>query len=177
MTSSHVLPTSPSQSSTPSKSASNFNLSAMRNRLPRLRSGFIQQATRMEWLDDKNIFAWGGKLTSTKTGSQDSLDDGYFWGRFMSRSGSESSTPFRSRSNSFTMASDPAGLSMTSLATSSLSTVVDSASPSPEQELFHRPTFKIQDMDVLTPLNEDPVNEDEGYADDQGLEIKKKKAV
>ncbi|KAI8337445.1 hypothetical protein BC941DRAFT_425280 [Chlamydoabsidia padenii] len=158
---------SPSQSSTPSKSASNFNLSAMRNRLPRLRSGFIQQATRMEWLDDKNIFTWGGK----KTGSQDSLDDGYFWGRFLSRSGSESSTPLRSRSNSFTMTSnDTAGLSMTCLATS-----IDPSTPSPEHEMYQRPTFKVQDIDILTPLNEDPTNEDEGYADDQGLEIKKKK--
>ncbi|ORZ04886.1 hypothetical protein BCR42DRAFT_463471 [Absidia repens] len=173
-------PTSPS--STPSKSTSSFNLSAMRNRLPRLRSGFFQQATRMEWLDDKNIFTWGGnsiKSITNKSGSssQDSLDDGYFWTRFMSRSGSESSTPFRSRSNSFAMTSSDSitGLSMTSL-TNTASTVSDSSMTlSPEQEHFNRFTFKIQDLDTSSAINENMVQEDEGYADDQGLEFKKKK--
>ncbi|CAO3591952.1 unnamed protein product [Absidia cylindrospora] len=168
--------TSTSVSPTLSKSSSNFNLSAMRNRLPRLRSGFFQQATRMEWLDDKNIFNWGGNSSKSLKGtgsSQDSLDvvqeDGYFWTRFRSRSGSESSTPFRSRSNSFTMTStDSAGFSMTSLSTTSATVTTDSSTAL--HDLTNKPTFKIQDMDALIPLNED-----EAYADDQGLELKKKK--
>lgn len=174
MTATHSHSSATSPSPTPSKSASNFNLSAMRNRLPRLRSGFFQQAARMEWLDDKNIFTWGGGLSNklSKGGSQDSLDvssaageDGYFWGRFLSRSGSESSTPFRSRSNSFTMTSDHpiTGLSMTSLTpsttTSTTTTAVLDASLS-ERDGFDKPTFKIQDMDEL---------------EDKGLELRKRK--
>ncbi|KAI8093181.1 uncharacterized protein BX664DRAFT_277983 [Halteromyces radiatus] len=170
MPSNHSHSSASSPSPTPSKSTSNFNLSVMRNKLPRLRSGFFQHATKMEWLDDKNIFTWGGSNKTSKNNSQDSLEatgeDGYFWGRLMSRSGSESSTPFRSRSNSFTMVSDPSGLSMTTLNTTTTTTSTTTAVESPEH-LFNRPTFKIQDMDAI-------INEDEGYADDQGLEIKKK---
>jgi glycerol-3-phosphate O-acyltransferase/dihydroxyacetone phosphate acyltransferase len=126
----------------------------------------------MEWLDDKNIFTWGGGLTNKlyKGGSQDSLDvssaageDGYFWGRFISRSGSESSTPFRSRSNSFTMTSDHpiTGLSMTSLTPSTTTSTTTTAildTSLPDHDGFDKPTFKIQDMD-----------------EDKGLELKKRK--
>ncbi|KAI8334318.1 hypothetical protein BC941DRAFT_432667 [Chlamydoabsidia padenii] len=142
-------------SPTPSKSTSHFNLTAMRNRLPRLNSGFFHQAARMEWLDDKNIFNWGGK--SNKTSSQDSLDvedGGYFWNRFISRSGSESSTPFRSRSNSFTM--ETTGLTMTTATTRETTCTTTTY----DKDELGTPTFKIQDMDA---------------EDDQGLELKKRK--
>ncbi|KAI8987852.1 hypothetical protein BDF20DRAFT_904750 [Mycotypha africana] len=74
------------------------------SKLPKIASGFFQQVTRMNWLDDKNIFNW------TRTDDSDMADDVFFFldkfynnisGR--SRSGSISggeSSRNRSRSNS-----------------------------------------------------------------------------
>ncbi|KAI8059322.1 hypothetical protein BC940DRAFT_313871 [Gongronella butleri] len=156
------LPSSPTP--TPSKSTgstngSSFNLTAMRQRLPRLNSGFFQQAKRMDWLDDKNIFAWDGAKTVSATKEYLEVAGEDFL-RWMSRSGSESSTPLRSRSNSF---SNEPGLSMTSL--QSLMTPTDSSSSSSSMAaidpaelaaaaaqagLKQRPTFHIQDIDDET---------------------------
>ncbi|CAO3615340.1 unnamed protein product [Cunninghamella blakesleeana] len=178
----------PNTSPSPSKSSSSFNLSAVRNHLPRLRSGFFQHSSSMEWLDDKNIFTWGGNKKNN--GSQDTLDvnsvDGLFsWSRLMSRNGSrngsESSTPFRSRSNSFTMTSSNE-FAMTSLSTSindhkNLQQKMDDHLHDEDDEetlnlnitssgVHKRPIFKIEEVDITKV--------DEGYADDNGLEIKKK---
>ncbi|CAO3610115.1 unnamed protein product [Cunninghamella echinulata] len=175
-----MTPVSPS----PSKSSSHFNLSAVRSHLPRLRSGFFQHATSMEWLDDKNIFTWGGnkKNNINGHGSQETLDvngdDGYFsWSRLTSRNGSQNSTPFRSRSNSFSMtSSSDHPFSMTSLSTTTTTTTSQqqhnnnnnntSDHDTSSSGAYKRPTFRIEDMDSLKV--------DEGYADDNGLEIRKK---
>lgn len=175
-----MTPVSPS----PSKSSSHFNLSAVRSHLPRLRSGFFQHATSMEWLDDKNIFTWGGnkKNSINGHGSQETLDvngdDGYFsWSRLTSRNGSQNSTPFRSRSNSFSMTSSSEHpFSMTSLSTTTATTTSHqqhdnnnnntSDHDTSSSGAYKRPTFRIEDVDSLKV--------DEGYADDNGLEIRKK---
>lgn len=69
------------------------------SKLPKIASGFFQQATRMNWLDDKNIFNWG------RTEDSDMADDVFFFlDRFYnnisgrSRSGSVSESDSRSAS-------------------------------------------------------------------------------
>ncbi|KAG2210538.1 hypothetical protein INT47_002480 [Mucor saturninus] len=79
------------------------------SKIPRIASGFFNQVTRMNWLDDKNIFNWG------RSEDSDMADDVFFFldkfynnisGRSRSGSVSESdskpSSRNRSRTNSFT---------------------------------------------------------------------------
>ncbi|KAI8881524.1 hypothetical protein K501DRAFT_324464 [Backusella circina FSU 941] len=95
----------------PSRTTSTGSLSwtSAPSKIPRIASGFFQQATRMNWLDDKNIFNWGRS-------SEDTSDDAFYFldkfygGRSRSNSISESdSRPVsrnRSRTNSFTNMSE-----------------------------------------------------------------------
>lgn len=91
----------------PSRTASTGSISwtSAPSKLPRIASGFFQQVTRMNWLDDKNIFNWG------RSEDSDVADDVFFflekfYGRSRSGSVSESdskpSSRNRSRTNSFT---------------------------------------------------------------------------
>jgi hypothetical protein len=89
--------------------------------LPKIASGFFQQATRMDWLDDKNIFNWG------RTDESDMADDVFFFldkfygnisGRSRSGSVSESDSRTVSRVRSRTNSISSEGFkveSMTSL--------------------------------------------------------------
>ncbi|KAI8988929.1 hypothetical protein BDB01DRAFT_574944 [Pilobolus umbonatus] len=98
---------SPSPSRT--TSTNSMTWSSAPSKLPKIASGFFQQATRMNWLDDKQIFNWG------RSDESDLAEDVYFFldkfygnisGRSRSGSMSESeSRPMsrnRSRTNSFT---------------------------------------------------------------------------
>lgn len=73
------------------------------SKLPKIASGFFQQATRMNWLDDKNIFNWG------RAEDSDMADDVFFFldkfyggisGRSRSGSVSESDSRTTSRNRS-----------------------------------------------------------------------------
>ncbi|KAL9536881.1 hypothetical protein MBANPS3_012289 [Mucor bainieri] len=80
-------------------STSSMSWTSAPSKLPKIASGFFQQATRMNWLDDKNIFNWG------RTEDSDMADDVFFFlDRFYgnisgrSRSGSVSESDSRSAS-------------------------------------------------------------------------------
>ncbi|ORE11660.1 hypothetical protein BCV72DRAFT_283866 [Rhizopus microsporus var. microsporus] len=102
--------TTATTSTAPSRSASAANLSWTPSKLPKIASGFFQQATIMNWLDDKTIFNW------SRTDDSEVADDVFFYldksgisGRSRSGSASESDTrPHsrnRSRNNSFSSSS------------------------------------------------------------------------
>ncbi|KAI8641010.1 hypothetical protein BD408DRAFT_418933 [Parasitella parasitica] len=89
----------------PSRTTSTNNISwtSAPSKLPKIASGFFQQATRMNWLDDKNIFNWG------RTEDSDMADDVFFFldkfygnisGRSRSGSVSESDSRPASRNRS-----------------------------------------------------------------------------
>ncbi|KAL7318356.1 Glycerol-3-phosphate/dihydroxyacetone phosphate acyltransferase [Mucor circinelloides] len=89
----------PTLSPVPSRTTSTSSISwtSAPSKLPKIASGFFQQATRMNWLDDKNIFNWG------RTEDSDMADDVFFFlDRFYgnisgrSRSGSVSESDSRS---------------------------------------------------------------------------------
>ena len=91
----------------PSRTTSTSSLSwtSAPSKLPKIASGFFQQATRMNWLDDKNIFNWG------RTEDSDMADDVFFFldkfygnisGRSRSGSVSESDSRSASRNRSRT---------------------------------------------------------------------------
>ncbi|KAG0182652.1 hypothetical protein DFQ28_011177 [Apophysomyces sp. BC1034] len=149
-------PTTASPTPSPSRStgSSSFSLSSMRPSLPRIRSGFFQKATGMDWLDDKNIFNWGHAKESDAE-DMGFLNVGSITGRSRSGSASESQTPISaSRVNSFS-----SGLNIEALR----------MEPAMNSNVSQRPTFKIEDVD------EDKC--DEGYAGDQEedvLEMKKR---
>ncbi|OBZ91192.1 hypothetical protein A0J61_00763 [Choanephora cucurbitarum] len=83
----------------PSRSTSTASLSwtSAPSKLPKVASGFFQQATRMNWLDDKNLFNWA------RSDEEDGFFDKFYFnisGRSRSGSVSESDSRNRSRSNS-----------------------------------------------------------------------------
>ncbi|KAI9033557.1 hypothetical protein CLU79DRAFT_724298 [Phycomyces nitens] len=67
----------PSPSISRSSSSVGLPWTNTQSKLPKIASGFLQQAARMDWLDDKNIFNWG------RTEESDA-DDFYFLDRFTS---------------------------------------------------------------------------------------------
>ncbi|KAI7869024.1 hypothetical protein BDF14DRAFT_1981658 [Spinellus fusiger] len=169
--------------SSPSKSgsASSFYLSNMQSKLPKIRSGFFQQAARMDWLDDKNIFNWG----STKESDMEELgflQSGHGTGNSRSGSASESNTPrmnSQSRSNSF-YGSLLEGLRMESIRSidsSSSTAAAGGGVPLSMSTLQKRPTFKIEDMDQQDSVTDSPksIHEEEYVGDqEEGLEMKKR---
>ena len=86
-------------------SSSSISWTSAPSKLPKIASGFFQQATRMNWLDDKTIFNWG------RADDSDMADDVFFFldkfysgfsGRSRSGSVSESDSRSHSRNRSRT---------------------------------------------------------------------------
>ncbi|KAG2231461.1 hypothetical protein BDF21DRAFT_418831 [Thamnidium elegans] len=140
----------------PSRTTSTGSISwtSAPSKLPRIASGFFQQVTRMDWLDDKNIFNWGRGEDS------DMADDVlYFLDRFYgnisgrSRSGSFSETDSRplsrnrSRTNSFSNGEGFKVEGMTSLPTPSTNEEEDNNKSVTTKSLTSRRIFRIDDID------------------------------
>ncbi|KAL0074196.1 hypothetical protein J3Q64DRAFT_1881293 [Phycomyces blakesleeanus] len=167
-----------SSSSRTGSSTSSFNLSTVQSKLPKIRSGFFLQATRMDWLDDKHIFNWGSPKEPSEMDDLSFLHSGHITG--CSGSASESHTPNingMSRSNSFCGGSfEMLRMEALSTTTTTTNTAETSATVTPPS-LTKRPTFKIENVDENISA-EGKVYEDEGYAGDQeeetGLQMKKR---
>ncbi|KAI9274439.1 hypothetical protein BDA99DRAFT_497485 [Phascolomyces articulosus] len=172
------------------------------SKLPKIASGFFQQAVRMG-LDDKNIFNWGRIEESS-----DMDDNSFYLDRFnggltptMSRSRrgsaseSDSSSRPRSRTSSFGASANMDGFRIEAMTT--IGETVTTSSPTTitstteEGGLKQRPLFKIEDYDQIPTTTEDHLQEfnhnntskkrveDEGYAgdrdeDEQPIEFNKK---
>ncbi|KAL1935303.1 hypothetical protein VTP01DRAFT_4443 [Rhizomucor pusillus] len=166
----HGAPTTPP---TPSRStsSSSFSWSTTPSKLPKIASGFFQQATRMG-LDDRNIFNWG---RSEETSDMEDLS-------FCLDRHNGSVTPnVRSRRNSASE-SDGGGSSSRSPSSRSGSfgntLIVDGLRVEGMTSLQHRPVVRVEDVDAGSTKK---IIEDEGFAadddrdEDGGLELKKRK--
>ncbi|KAI8145818.1 hypothetical protein BJV82DRAFT_602366 [Fennellomyces sp. T-0311] len=158
-------------------SSSFINWSTGPSKLPKIASGFFQQAARMG-LDDKNIFNWGRIEESS-----DMDDNSFYLDRFNggitpsrsrrgSASESDSSSRPRSRTSSFGTSASVDGFRI-----EGMTTLGDAG-------LKQRPLFKIEDYDEVNGVDHPVANgvhkkrvEDEGYAGDReedGIEFNKK---
>lgn len=100
-------------------STSSISWTSAPSKLPKIASGFFQQATRMNWLDDKTIFNWGTGKGGADENASDITDDVFFYldkfyggisGRnsrsgSVSESDSKSVSRNRSRNNSISSSS------------------------------------------------------------------------
>lgn len=142
----------------PSRTTSTGSISwtSAPSKIPRIASGFFQQVTRMNWLDDKNIFNWG------RSEDSDMADDVFFFldkfygnisGRSRSGSVSESdskpSSRNRSRTNSFTNMSLEGFKveGMTSLPVDESVIINESTKPIIARNVTSRRMFRIDDVD------------------------------
>ncbi|CEP11763.1 hypothetical protein [Parasitella parasitica] len=173
-------------------STSNISWTSAPSKLPKIASGFFQQATRMNWLDDKNIFNWG------RTEDSDMADDAfYFLDKFYgnisgrSRSGSVSESDSRpasrnrSRANSISNESFIKVEGMTSL-THNNNTIPDdhaaaaaaAAAPAPAPASFttqdQNPSGSNKSLTARRIFRIDDVEEDdEEEDDDQHISVHK----
>jgi glycerol-3-phosphate O-acyltransferase/dihydroxyacetone phosphate acyltransferase len=137
------------QSPIPSRTTSSTSMSwaSAPSKLPKIASGFFQQATRMNWLDDKNIFNWGRAEDSEMTDDVFFFLDRFYGGR--SRSGSVSESDSRSMSRNRSRASSISSMDgfklegMTSLPAVEEGAVVTSDN----NKAKTRRIFRIDDVD------------------------------
>ncbi|RCI06909.1 hypothetical protein CU098_012907 [Rhizopus stolonifer] len=133
-----------SRTTEPSRTTSNASLSwtSAPSKLPKIASGFFQQATRMNWLDDKNIFNW------VRSEEDDGfLDKFYFNISGRSRSGSVSESDSRSRSRTNSISSEMFKIEgMTSLPQKQPIPELVITSPH-DQKLLSRRIFRIDDVE------------------------------
>ncbi|KAL0086234.1 hypothetical protein J3Q64DRAFT_1658671, partial [Phycomyces blakesleeanus] len=130
----------PAPSPSMSRSSSSVGLpwTNTQSKLPKIASGFLQQAARMDWLDDKNIFNWG------RTEESDA-DDFYFLdlGEASSdqmASSSKQGSRNRSRASSFVNGL----LSMEGFKIESMTSLP------PLTKSAHHPIFRIDDIEENT---------------------------
>ncbi|KAG2225551.1 hypothetical protein INT45_013662 [Circinella minor] len=166
--------------------------SATPSKLPKIASGFFQQAVRMG-LDDKNIFNWGRIEESS-----DMDDNSFYLGRFNgsltptssrsrrgSASESDSSLKPRSRTSSFGASANMDGFRVEGMTTIGETTKSITTATEENNNFKQRPLFKIEDYDEISADNlqvngiKKRVVEDEGYAgdreeEDQPIEFNKK---
>ncbi|KAI9319997.1 hypothetical protein BX666DRAFT_1853235 [Dichotomocladium elegans] len=159
----------------PSRTTSSSSFSwaiASPSKLPKIASGFFQQATRMG-LDDRNIFNWNRIEESSD------MDDGSFYlggssSNFSRLNGSMTPTSRRSsmsESESTTTTLMNSGSRSSRSRTSSFGTdgfrveAMTSLGGGNAAALKQRPLFKIDDYDEATI--EEKLAEDEGYAGDR----------
>ena len=140
-------------------SSFSWSVATTPSRLPKIASGFFQQAVRMG-LDDKSIFNWGRI-------EEDGDDNSFYLGRL-----NGSLTPATSRRGSASESDAGGGGGGSSSATSSRSRAGSFGNDGFRVEamtsLAKRPKFKIEDYDEKKKL------EDEGYAGDREEDEHKK---
>ncbi|KAI8375139.1 hypothetical protein BD560DRAFT_349893 [Blakeslea trispora] len=129
----------------PSRSTSTTSLSwtTAPSKLPKVASGFFQQATRMNWLDDKNLFNW----------ARSEEDDGFFDKFYFnisgrSRSGSVSESDSRNRSRSNSISGDLLKIEgMTSLPSIPQRYIPELVVTTTDDRKLSRRIFRIDDVD------------------------------
>ncbi|KAF7730269.1 hypothetical protein EC973_002512 [Apophysomyces ossiformis] len=115
--------------------ASSFSWSPSSSSLPRIASGFFQQAARMEWLEERNIFNWGRV-------DESDADDVFF---FMNKQ--DGSISGRSRSGSISDSDSRPGSRGRSRANSIDGFKVEGMTSLRNRRNVQRPVFKIEDVD------------------------------
>ncbi|KAI9497823.1 hypothetical protein BDB00DRAFT_867952 [Zychaea mexicana] len=176
-TTSAKLPTARPAPIRRSSSSSFINWSsATSSKLPRIASGFFQQAVRMG-LDDKNIFNWGRIEESS-----DMDDNSFYLDRFnggitptssRSRRGSASESDSSSRPRSRTGSFAAAAASVDGFRVEAMTTLVESGTTANGSGVKQRPLLKIEDYDemasepVAQQMDGKKRVEDEGYAGDR----------
>ncbi|KAI8381423.1 uncharacterized protein BYT42DRAFT_494763 [Radiomyces spectabilis] len=126
----------PSVSPSPSRTTSTGSLpwSSKQSKLPKIASGFFQQAARMEWLDDRNLFNWG------RTEESD-VDDIFF---FLDKHNGSISGRSRSGSASESESSRPVSRNRSRSNSLGEGFKVEAMTPA---RVSRRPVFKITDVD------------------------------
>ncbi|KAG0166094.1 hypothetical protein DFQ30_007588 [Apophysomyces sp. BC1015] len=129
---SQPLPSPPASRIT---STSSLSWSASTSNLPRIASGFFQQAARMQWLEERNIFNWG-------RAEESDADDVFF---FMNRQ--DGSISGRSRSGSASESDSRPTSRGRSRANSVEGFKVEALTSLRSRRNVKRPVFKIEDVD------------------------------
>lgn len=136
-------------------SSFSWSVAATPSKLPKIASGFFQQAVRMG-LDDKSIFNWGRI-------EEDGDDNSFYLSRL-----NGSLTPATSRRGSASESDAGGSSSVTSSRSSAGSFGNDGFRVEAMTSLAKRPVFRIEDYDERKKL------EDEGYAGDREEDEHKK---
>lgn len=174
----YISRTTQPQSGAPSRTASTSSMSwaSAPIKLPKIASGFFQQATRMNWLDDKSLFNWG------RAEDSDIAEDvSFFMERFYgsisgrSRSGSVSESDSRTISRNRSRANSISSSSMDGFKVEAMTSLPNNIPPSivvDETEslikLDHKPLI-AKNISTRRIFRIDDVDEEEEEEDEEEL--------
>lgn len=184
----YISQTTQPYSPAPSRTASMSSMSwaSAPSKLPKIASGFFQQATRMNWLDDKSLFNWG-RAEDSDIAEDVSFFMERFYGR--SRSGSVSESDSRSVSRNRSRANSTSSSTMDGFKVEAMTSLPNNIPPVVDEtesliKLDHKPLlaknistrriFRIDDVDEEEEEEEEELNH---LAIAQGLAHESRKDV